>query len=342
MANVYFKSAGSYAKTDEVSRAGREVLERIIAEEKISLEPRIPLKVHFGEKGNLTYIGPKNYDGVIDFLEEKRIECCFMETNVLYVGERTVRESHIALAKEHGFSRLPIVIADGEKGEDFFEIEINKKHFKSCKIGRLIAEEKQLLVIAHFKGHMLAGFGGAIKQLGMGCAARPGKLDQHASSRPLMNPLKCKKCGTCLSHCARDAIELGVVPRIDTKKCSGCAACIAVCPFGAVDVNWFTTSPKTFREKLAEYAYAAQKNKSNIYVNFALNITKDCDCDGRAFKPIAADLGVFASTDPVALDKACLDMLNKREKRKVFSGEDIFGHAEEIGLGKREYELIVL
>jgi len=342
MAKVYFKSVDSYTKTDEVSRAGREVLERIIAEEKISLEPRIPLKVHFGEKGNLTYIGPKNYDGIIDFLEQKGTECAFIETNVLYLGERTIKESHIALAKEHGFSRLPIIIADGEKGEDYSEVAIDKKHFRSCKIGRLIAEEKQLLIVAHFKGHMLAGFGGAIKQLGMGCAARPGKLAQHSGSQPLLNPLKCKKCKTCVEHCPRDAIELGLVPRINAKKCSGCAACIAVCPFGAVDVNWFTTSPKTFREKLAEYALAAQKDKRNIYVNFALNITKDCDCDGRAFKPIAADLGVFASTDPMALDKACLDMLNKREGKKVFGGEDIFGHAEEIDLGKRTYELVVL
>jgi hypothetical protein len=342
MANVYFKSVDSYAKTDEVSRAGREVLERVIAEENIGLEKRIPLKVHFGEKGNLTYIGPGKFDGIIDSLKERGIECSFIETNVLYLGERTIKESHIALAREHGFNRLPIIIADGEKGEDFFETEINKKHFKSCKIGRLIAEEKQLIVIAHFKGHMLAGFGGAIKQLGMGCAARPGKLDQHSSSRPLMNPLKCKKCEMCLPHCPRDAIELGVVPRINRKKCVGCATCIAVCPFGAVDVNWFTTSPKTFREKLVEYAYAAQKNKKNIYLNFALNITKDCDCDGRAFKPIAADLGVFASTDPVALDSACLDMLNKREKRKVFGGEDILDYAEKIGLGERTYELITL
>lgn len=342
MAKVYFKAVDAYAKTDEVSRAGREVLERITAEERIDLEKRIPLKVHFGEKGNLTFIAPKNYDGIIDFLEEKKIDCCFIETNVLYLGERTIKESHIALAREHGFNRLAVIIADGEKGEDFFEIEINKKHFKSCKIGRLIAEEKQLLVIAHFKGHMLAGFGGAIKQLGMGCAARPGKLDQHSSSRPLLNPLKCKKCGTCVEHCPRNAIELGLVPRINGKKCIGCAVCIAVCPSDAVGVNWMATKPATFREKLAEYAYAAHKDKKNIYVNFALNITKECDCFGEAFKPIAADIGVFASTDPVALDAACLDAVNKREGKRVFSGEDIFDHAEEVGLGKRKYELIVL
>ncbi len=341
MAKVFFKPAGPYADTEKVSSAGRAVLGRLITEEKISLEKRIPLKVHFGEKGNQTYIGPANYDGIIDFLEEKGIKSCFMETNVLYLGERTVRDTHIALAREHGFTRLSVEIADGEKGEDYTEVEIDKKHFKSCKVGRLIAEEKQLIIVAHFKGHMLAGFGGAIKQLGMGCSSRPGKLAQHASSRPLLNPLKCKKCGACVEHCPRDAIELGVVPRVNGKKCIGCAACIVACPHDAMGVNWFATSPKTFREKLAEYALAAHK-RNNIYLNFALNITKDCDCDGRAFSPIAADIGVFASTDPVALDAACFDMLNKRAGKKVFGGDDIFDHAEEIGLGKREYELIVL
>jgi hypothetical protein len=341
MANVYFKAAESYSKTDEVSSAGRAVIEKVVLEEKISLAPRIPLKVHFGEKGNLTYIGPKNFDGIIDFLEEKKIGCSFMETNVLYLGERTVRDTHIALAKEHGFVRLPVVIADGEKGEDYSEIEVNKKHFRSCKIGRLIAEEKQLLVVAHFKGHMLAGYGGAIKQLGMGCSARPGKLAQHSGSQPMMNPLKCTKCKVCVEHCPRDAIELGIVPRINGRKCIGCAACIAVCPNEAIGVNWFATMPKTFREKLAEYALAASK-KNNIYINFALSITKDCDCDGRAFKPIAADIGVFASTDPVALDKACWDMLNKREGKKVFGGEDILDYAESIGLGEKSYVLHTL
>lgn len=186
---------------------------------------------------------------------------------------------------------------------------------------------------------MLAGFGGAIKQLGMGCAARGGKLDQHANSRPAINPEGCKKCMSCISHCPMKAIEIAPIPKIDNEKCIGCAACIAACPQGVFQVDWMGTAPVSFRQKLAEYALAAQKGKKNIYISYALNITKDCDCDGRSFKPIAKDLGIFASLDPVAIDAACCDMLNKREGKHFFSGEDIFDHAEKIGLGTTEYVL---
>ncbi len=255
------------------------------------------------------------------------------------MSSRTTKKSHIALAKEHGFTRLPVVIADGEKGEDYMDVEIEGNHFSKCKIGRLIAEEKQLIVLSHYKGHMLAGFGGAIKQLGMGCAARGGKLDQHANAQPALNPDKCKKCMTCVSHCPRKAIEISTIPKIDREKCIGCAACIAACPQQVFYVDWTATSPASFRQKLAEYALAAQKNKNNIYINYALNITKDCDCDGRPQKPITEDIGIFASTDPVAIDAACCDTLNKREGKQVFTGMDIFDYAEEIGLGTTEYEL---
>jgi len=337
---VYYKKIDSYPKTEEISRGARELLETIVAEEKITLERRIPLKVHFGEKGNTTFIGPKSFDGVIDFLQEKKIDTCFIETNVLYVSERTRKKSHIALAIEHGFTRLPIVIADGETGEDYAEVGIEGDHFGKCRIGKSIAEEKQLIVMSHYKGHILAGFGGAIKQLGMGCAARGGKLDQHANSRPAINPDDCKKCMTCVSHCPRKAIEVAPIPKIDKEKCIGCAACIAACPQEVFQVDWMATAPVSFRQKLAEYALAAQKGKKNIYISYALNITKDCDCDGRSFKPIAKDLGIFASLDPVAIDAACCDMLNKREGRQFFTGEDIFDHAEKIGLGTTEYELL--
>ena len=339
-AKVFFKSINSYSQTEEINQGAKKLLERVATEEKIKLEKRIPLKVHFGEKGNTTFIGPENYDGIIDYLEERKIESCFIETNVLYVSPRTTKKSHMALAKEHGFTRLPVVIADGEKGEDYKEVEIEANHFGKCRIGRLIAEEKQFIVLSHYKGHMLAGFGGAIKQLGMGCAARGGKLDQHANAQPALNPKKCKKCMTCVSHCPRKAIEVSTIPRIDREKCIGCAACIAACPQQVFYVDWMATSPASFRQKLAEYAFAAQKGKNNIYINYALNITKDCDCDGRPQKPIASDIGLFASTDPVAIDAACCDMLNKKEGKAVFTGVDIFDYAEEIGLGTTEYELI--
>ncbi len=181
VAKVYFNAIDSCSDTAKVNEAAKTILERIIAENDISLEKKIPLKVHFGERGNQTFIKPSMYDGIIDFLDERHIESCFIETNVLYVGERTTREKHIRLAEEHGFTRLPVEIADGEHGEDYYSAKINGEHFTECRLGAGFEDYSQIIVLSHFKGHLLAGFGGAIKQLGMGFAARGGKLDQHSN-----------------------------------------------------------------------------------------------------------------------------------------------------------------
>ncbi len=340
MNKVYFTPISDYSKTKDVSLAAKKLLKTIVKENNIKFEKEIPLKVHFGEKGNETFISPKNFEGIIDFLKEKKVSAFFTDTNVLYKGERTFSKTHIALAKEHGFTKLPIVIADGNHGENYSEIEINKKHFKKCKVGKVIANAKQLIVISHFKGHMLAGFGGAVKQLGMGCAARGGKLDMHAHAKPSLNPLACKKCMTCVENCPTDACIISTIPHIDYKKCIGCATCIAVCPHNAIKINWLSTLPKEFNEKLVEYAFAAQKDKQCIFIQFVFNITKDCDCEGKKMKLIAKDIGVLASTDPVALDRACLDLVTKNEGKRLFKGEEQLNYGKEIGLGETEYKLI--
>lgn len=348
---VYFKRIDSYSKTAEISKSAAELVQKIQKEESpLDFSKPIPLKVHFGEEGCTTFIEPKNFDELIDWLKTNTKspnagypKVFFTDTNVLYKGKRTTKESHIALAEEHGFIKLPIIIADGNAGEENIEVDISNsgaKHFERCAIGKAIAKNDQLIVLAHFKGHMLAGFGGAIKQLAMGCAARPGKLAMHSQSRPVINPLKCKKCLECKGSCPAGAIIIDMLPRIDTKKCVGCAMCIAVCPHGAVGANWISTLPKEFNEKLAEYALAAQKGKKAIYLNFIFNVTKECDCMGTKQKPIMADFGIMASTDPVALDKACFDTLAKSEGKKPFKGENVFAYAEKIGLGSTKYELI--
>ncbi|MBK1809817.1 DUF362 domain-containing protein [Clostridium sp. YIM B02505] len=341
MAKVYFKAVDSYSKTEEISSAARELLTTIIKNENITLEKFIPLKVHFGEKGNNTFIQSKNYSGVIDYLKEKHIESAFIETNVLYRGERTTREKHINLAKEHGFIELPVIIADGEHGEDYEEVEINKKNFSKCKVGKEIADKKQLIIMSHFKGHALAGFGGAIKQLGMGCAARGGKLAQHANSIPKISSLKCKSCKACAKRCPESAITVDKKAKIDKDKCVGCASCMAICPYGAISNSWVASISKSFNERLSEYAYAAAKDKTNIYITFAFNITKNCDCEGHSMKPIVKDVGVFASTDPVAIDKACLDVIDRNNGKTVFRrGRYTLDYAEKIGLGSQVYELM--
>jgi uncharacterized Fe-S center protein len=248
---------------------------------------------------------------------------------------------HRKLAEEHGFTQLPVVIADGEYGENFEAVEINKKHFKSCKIAKEIASQKQLIVISHFKGHKLAGFGGAIKQLAMGGASRAGKLEQHTTSKPFIIPFLCKKCGACMRYCPAKAINIGIIPWINRKKCTGCSGCMAICPQRAILCNFLHSFFHAFPERLVEYAYASQKNQSNIYMSFALNITKGCDCEGHAMSPIAPDIGIFASTDPVAIDQACLDMLDKKTGKKMFAGKRYqLDYAQEIGLGQKDYKLI--
>ena len=337
---VYLAKIDSYSKTKEINEMSKKLLKKV----DLGFSGSIPLKVHFGEKGNVTYIKSENYDGIISYLREKKCEPFFTDTNVLYRGERMTRDKHIALAKEHGFTQLEIKIADGDHGEEKELIKINKKHFKKCQIGKLIADTEQIIVIAHFKGHIMAGFGGAIKQLAMGCAARGGKLDMHANSKPFINPVACKKCMTCVKNCPTNACIISKIPHIDKKKCVGCATCIALCPHGAVKINWASTLPKIFYEKLAEYALAATKNKNGsdkkiAYINFVFNITPKCDCAGEVMETIAKDIGILASNDPVALDQACLDILRKEEGKKLFRGDHILEHAKEVGLGKQAYVL---
>jgi uncharacterized protein len=339
MVKVYFKRIDSYEKTDEINKAVLDLLKKLIHDDKIVLEKKIALKVHFGEKGNMTFIEPKNFESLTNYLKENNVDTSYIETNVLYKGARMTKDDHTALAKEHGFTQLPIIIADGEHGEDYDEIGIDGKHFKTCKIGKKFSDYKQLIVVSHFKGHMLAGYGGAIKQLSMGCASRGGKLAMHANSFPLMNPLKCKKCMVCTKHCPTDALSIGTIPYIKKDKCIGCATCIAVCPHNAIMINWASTMPGTFKEKLAEYALAAQKGKHNIYLSFALNITGECDCMGTKMKIVAKDIGVFISTDAVAIDAACMDALDKSEGKKVFGGRSCIEYGASIGLGRMDYEL---
>jgi len=335
---VYFTKVGP-----DISKISRRLLETVIKNEKIKLNKTVPLKVHFGEKGNVTFIKPKNFDGIIDFLNEKKIKSSFMETSTIYGGQRYREDLHKKTAKEHGFTRLPVIIADKD-GHDFVDVEINKKHYKTCKIGKAFLDYDQLIVISHFKGHTLTGFGGAMKQLAMGYCSKGAKLDMHMGIKPRIKSRKCTQCHDCLERCNYDALNIGPKSYIDHVKCVGCGACIPVCPTKAITIfslkgilnallEW-----NLFKEKMVEYALAAQKDRQNIYISFAMSITKSCDCLPTKMKPIMDDIGIFASTDPVAIDRACYDMAKKQGKK--FGGFSQFAYAESIGLGKQKYKLI--
>jgi len=190
---------------------------------------------------------------------------------------------------------------------------------------------------------MLVGFAEAMKNLAMGCASRGGKLAQHAKViRPRIKNRACDKCGLCEKRCAVNAITIGEKSYIDYEKCISCAACNAICPKKAIKIilwrSVLNIFGNRFRERIAESAYAAQKDKKIIYVTFAINITRECDCDSRTMKPIVQDIGILASTDPVAIDQACYDMV--KESGKKLRGSHILRYAEEIGMGSRNYQIV--
>ncbi len=337
MSEVYF-IRNSAADHEHLGKDALKVLKKIVSETGQNFESEVPIKVHFGEKGNKTFIPAKCYDGIINYLKENGVSPSYIETNVLYRGSRTTSDDHIQTAKDHGFTQIPIIIADGEIGTEYDEIEINKEYIEKCKIGKEYGRYMQFIVMSHFKGHIEAGFGGALKQLAMGFAARGGKLEQHSGISPVVKAEICSSCGLCVGKCDFDAIYRTDTAVIDESKCIGCAGCIAVCPEGAIRNTW---GGSNFLEKLSEYAYGAAKNKDIIYITFAHNITKDCDCIGKSMKPIADNIGILAGKDPVALDTACLDLVQKNSGEKLFEeGRISLQHAEKIGLGTMEYELI--
>jgi len=309
----------------------------------------VGLKIHFGEKGNKSYINPNFLLPLSKFLKKTQVRPFLFETNTLYRGERMNAIDHINLAYGHGFvkTNMPIIIADGIKGNDYTEVKIDKKHFKTCFLAHALGDTDFLLVLSHLTGHMLTGFGAAIKNLGMGCASRRGKLAQHCQMQPVVSEKKCILCGLCIKNCPAQAIEKDNVKCFIVKeKCIGCAQCISVCPRGAIDIVW-SEEYNDIGEKLAEYAYAVTRNIKCAYVNFCLYITKECDCMNKEEAGFVKDIGILFSYDPVAIDKASIDLVHKQENRDAIHDchpkIDYLHHlqyAETLGLGSLNYELV--
>lgn len=299
---------------------------------------KVGIKVHFGERGCTTFVPAEHVKRVCEYVRKRGGEPVLIETNVLYRGERTKDRSHRKLARDHGFDFAEIDILDGRMGENEVKYPVNLKHFKEASVGGNLPKYDKIIVVSHFKGHILTGFGGAMKNLGMGLASRGGKLKIHASRPPKINFITCDKCGTCVENCQGDAITLGWFPKADRNKCESCGMCIAICPKSAIRTPWLSSSFRTVTERIVEYAYAVVQKHDMIFLNFAINLTRNCDCVNHEQRPIAPDTGLFGSRDILAVETAARDAVNK--KRNVYRGERQLQYAKKIGIGDDEHKLI--
>ncbi len=327
--------------------------------------PLVAVKLHFGEKGNTSFIRPIYVRQVVDKLWDYGARPFLTDANTVYVGTRAEAVSHLSTAIENGFAyavvKAPLIIADGLRGTAEVEVAINQEICKSVFIGEAILEAEALVSLAHFKLHELSGFGGAIKNVGMGCASRRGKLAQHSNIAPKVNQKKCTGCGECIAHCAQEAISLEAEKAvIDPAKCVGCAECILTCPYGNIEIQWNESIP-VFLKKMVEYTYGVLKDKRDrvVFVNFITQVSPACDCYGHNDMPIIGDVGIVASRDIVALDQASADLVNQSPGhpgsclKDLAAGSDKFrdvypqidweiqlDYAEQLGLGSRSYELV--
>ena len=316
-----------------------QIIERV---DYSQLGQRVGIKIHFGEKGCNTFLNPEIARAVYNKLETLGKKPTLVECNVLYKGSRTNSTDHIQTAREHGFTDMDIDILDGENGGDYLEIN-------NCKIGRGLEQYDSLLVLSHFKGHMQTGFGGALKNVGMGLGSRAGKLHMHSNIKPYIDLDKCVGCGICAAHCNANAIAIdNGHATIDQYACEGCAMCIAFCNNRAVVIPWEGRTAEDLQNRVAQYTSAVLTFlPKTIYINVLENITEECDCMGITQEPIMPDVGFLYSNDIVAIDQASLDLANKHSNKKFDSlnftnNNKQIEFAENLNLGNKEYRLIEL
>jgi len=345
-------------------------LERLIDKAglgSIDFERRfVAIKIHFGELGNLAYLRPQYARVIADYVIARGGYPFLTDCNTLYVGSRKHALEHIDTAYRNGFTpyatNAQVIIADGLKGTDTALIPVKGEYVTEAKIGRALADADIIISLNHFKGHEEAGFGGALKNLGMGGGSRAGKMEMHSEGKPKVKEMKCRGCKMCVKICANDGIEYhDGKAYINPNKCVGCGRCIGICNFDAIAAD-FGQSEEILNKKIAEYALAVVQDKPNFHVNIAVDISPNCDCHAENDVPIVPNVGMFASFDPVALDVACADAVNAMP---VNVGSQLFestaccgdhfvnthpntdwraqtNHGEKIGHGSTDYELIVI
>ncbi len=363
MTEVYLARLRAKGKDESVPAKVLTLFHRAGFCDLISERDFAAIKVHFGEPGNTGFIPAYNIRPIAEAAREAGARPFVTDANTIYLGGRSNAVDHLKAAYDHGFLPsvvgAPAIIADGLRGRDFVRVPVEGKHFREVNVASAIAASEVLIGASHFKGHMLAGFGGTLKNIGMGCAARSGKQLQHSDLKPEVDADTCVACLECMRACPVSAISVVKgKAHIGKAACIGCGECTATCRFGAIAVQWKTDN-RAFLEKMVEYAQGVLKGKSGKcgFYNFIVNVTPDCDCLGWSDAYLVQDVGIVASTDPVAIDQASADLVNAAAglpgsrltavnvADKIRDVHDVpwehqLEYAEQLGLGERKYDLI--
>lgn len=334
----------------------------------------VAIKMHFGELGNISYLRPNYARAVVDLIKELGGKPFLTDCNTMYPGSRKNALEHLECAWQNGFTPLtvgcPILIGDGLKGTDDVAVPVvGGQYVKEARIGRAVMDADIFISLTHFKGHEMTGFGGAIKNIGMGCGSRAGKKEQHSSGKPYIDEDTCRGCRRCLKECANDGLifdEETHKMHVDETHCVGCGRCLGACNFDAIAFH-NDNANELLNKKMAEYTKAVVDGRPQFHISLIVDVSPNCDCHCENDAPILPNIGMFASFDPLALDWACVDaclkanpmpnsqLSDRMGKNGFVDLKDPFSnstpnsewrscleHAERIGLGNRDYELIVI
>lgn len=362
---VYFAPMRTATKKSLVVRAG-QLLDRAGLAAAIDEDDLVAVKLHFGERGNTGFVQPIFVREIVHRVKQVGGKPFLTDANTLYRGQRFNAVDHLGCAIHNGFAyatvEAPLIIADGIDGRDAVDVPISGgTHFESVRIGSAAVHADAMVVVTHVKGHEATGFGGALKNVGMGLGCRSAKQRMHSDFRPEVTAEKCTACKRCVQWCPVDAITIGPdrVAVVDYELCYGCGECVASCAYSAIATQWKTT-PEAIQEKIAEHTAGAVAGKEGkvIYLSFLTNISPDCDCWNFSDASIVPDIGVLASTDPIAIDQAAYDMVkaavglsgslgsglaegvDKFAKITGIDGTIAMAHGERLGLGTRTYEIV--
>jgi len=364
-AKVFFADMRTDIKTNMLDKTAK-ICNLIGITNQIEKGFIVAVKLHFGEPGNTSSLRSVYARKVVEVIKSTGAKPFLTDTCTLYRGARDTAPSHLEAAFAQGFDfasvGAPVVIADGIRSTTSIKVPVNGRHFKEVSIGAEIVNADALIVLSHFKLHEVTGFGGALKNIGMGSADREGKLSMHSTLGPNVNQDECEGCGHCVIACSFGAISLqDGKSHIDKEICVGCGECLAVCPEEAIEINW-NEKAANVQTKMMEFALGALSGKKDkaFFINFIMQVSPACDCYSYSDMPIVWDIGILGSIDPVALDKACVDMVNAAPgiaksnlKKALEPGSDKFRdiypsidysvqftYAEELGLGTTKYQLI--